>query len=47
MLVSIMYLCLIRKSILEFNLPLSPNHFLSSKMKDDKMKFLCFEIWFN
>lgn len=24
--------------------PLSPNHFLSSKMKDDKMKFLCLKF---
>lgn len=24
--------------------PLSPNHFLSSKMKDDKMKFLCMKF---
>lgn len=24
--------------------PLSPNHFLSSKIKDDKMKFLCLKF---
>lgn len=24
--------------------PLSPNHFLSNKMKDDKMKFLCMKF---
>lgn len=24
--------------------PLSPNHFLSNKMKDDKMKFLCLKF---